>query len=471
MKLVKINNNVFLKMKSTINIIIFLFSLLLHSQAIKQEKRMRAIAIYGYFTRVETTLETISAMHPEMQSEINNINLLKTINFGQSKKNAMTYLDSLGEWQKVINKTIDSVKIAVRANTLISSKEQILKYLKDTEQNLKGSISPPLLEYALAFQYENKPSEEFRNGFTYTFNTKGHKKSKNTEVIITVPKSWASQEGNDPNDIQIFNSDCGSGLNTISMITQEMPLSTKELKLSFDQIDKVYEKELFTEEFAKNITDGNKLISFKPMKIADRSGCLIVSETITKRMGVNLKIKMYTFAFHDISYLHLINCGISTFNANENLLEKSNKIYPLFFMIINSIVVPKKNQDIIYLNGNSYAKTVMLEIGNKNYEFLLDTGATVTSINQEIFEELCQKGVVKIDHFLRKDKVELANGQQVLVEYWTIPQLKIGNRILTNIVVVIQKNNTSTPLLGMNILSKLNIWKIDLENNKIYLYK
>jgi hypothetical protein len=26
-----------------------------------------------------------------------------------------------------------------------------------------------------------------------------------------------------------------------------------------------------------------------------------------------------------------------------------------------------------------------------------------------------------------------------------------------------------TPLLGMNIINKLNIYKIDLENNKIYL--
>jgi hypothetical protein len=33
---------------------------------------------------------------------------------------------------------------------------------------------------------------------------------------------------------------------------------------------------------------------------------------------------------------------------------------------------------------------------------------------------------------------------------------------------VINDNNV-TPLLGMNILEKLDIWKIDLENNKIYL--
>lgn len=138
-------------------------------------------------------------------------------------------------------------------------------------------------------------------------------------------------------------------------------------------------------------------------------------------------------------------------------------------MIVNSVVVPTKNQDVIYLNGDSYSKTINIEIGGKKYEFLLDTGATITSINQNIFEELYRKNILKIDDFIRKDYVELANGQKVLVEFWVIPQVKIGNKTVNDIVVAVQKDSTATPLLGMNILNKLNIWKIDLENNKIYL--
>ena len=57
-----------------------------------------------------------------------------------------------------------------------------------------------------------------------------------------------------------------------------------------------------------------------------------------------------------------------------------------------------------------------------------------------------------------------------MVEYWVLSKLKIGKKTINDDVFAVQKkNSTVTPLLGMNILNKLDIWKIDLENNKIYL--
>ncbi|MFV8327623.1 hypothetical protein [Flavobacterium sp. ZS1P14] len=40
----------------------------------------------------------------------------------------------------------------------------------------------------------------------------------------------------------------------------------------------------------------------------------------------------------------------------ENLDEKATKVNPLFFMIVNSAVVSKKNSDIIYLKGTEHQK-------------------------------------------------------------------------------------------------------------------
>ena len=62
--------------------------------------------------------------------------------------------------------------------------------------------------------------------------------------------------------------------------------------------------------------------------------------------------------------------------------------YKFSTMVVKSILIPKKINKIKYLNGNSSAKTAFLNIGGKDYKFLLDKGATISSICQDIFNEL-----------------------------------------------------------------------------------
>jgi hypothetical protein len=437
-------------------------------QAIKQDKSIRASMVYGYFTGIETTLKSITEFKPNFNKEVNQLNLLLVSNFGQSKKNAIEHLNSRGNWRTILDPKIDSLKNLIQTNTLFSTDEETKTYLKELENNLKGNIPSPILENILSFQYENQPSKEFSNGYTYTFNTKGHKKSKNTELIITIPKSWISQEGKQPNVIQHFISDCGNGHYSFNILTQEVPLD-EELpnELSFEEIDILYKEEMFTEEYAKNIS-GGKYISYKPLTIAGRSGMLVVSENNSERMGVNLKIRNNIYIFHDITHMHFIYCGISSDNLNEDLNEKAVKVDPLFFMIVNSIVVPKKSSDIIYLQGTTNQKLIDVKIADKNYNFILDTGATVSLISKNEINNLLENGIITSRNFIRKDYTQTADGKKHLVEFWNIPSIIVGGKKINDINFAVMEGNIE-PLLGMNILNKLNIWKIDLENNKIHL--
>ncbi|MCB6062651.1 hypothetical protein [Flavobacterium psychrophilum] len=341
-------------MKTFLSILYILFSLTTYSQATKQDKSIRASMVYGYFTGIETTLAGISEHNPKFRNEVNQLNLLLTTNFGQSKKNAIKYLNGIDNWQNEMKPRMDSLKQLIETNVLFSTNEETAKYLEELEKNLKGNIPSPMLENVLSFQYENQPSKEFSNGYTYTFNSKGHSKSKNTELILTIPKSWSSQEGKQPNVIQLFTSDCGNGSSSISVMTQEMPYSKEELgNLTFEEIDKLYKEDIFTEEYAKNFIEG-KFISYKPMNIAGRAGFLIVYEVIKEKMGMKIKMRNNAYIFHDMTYFHFINCGIGSPNVEENLEEKAAEINPLFFMIVNSIVIPKKNTDVINLKGTEY---------------------------------------------------------------------------------------------------------------------
>jgi hypothetical protein len=455
-------------MKYICGLLIFIINITF-GQAIKQDKSIRASMVYGYFTGIETALANISELNPNFRDEVNQLNLLITTNFGQSKKNALKYLNEIDNWEDSMGTKMDSLKQLIKTNFLFSTKEETAMYLKELEKNLKGNIPSPMLENILSFQYENQPSKEFSNGYTYTFTSKGHKKSKNTELIITIPKSWSSQEGKQPNVIQLFISDCGNGSNSISIMTQEMPYTKEEFgDLTFEEIDKIYKHEVFTEEYAKNIIDG-KFISYKPMEIAGRAGFLVEYESIKEKMGMKIKMRSSTYVFHDITYLHFINCGIGTPTLEDNLEEKSTTINPLFFMIVNSIVVPKKNNDVINLKGTEFQKIIEIKIADKTYDFILDTGATISLIDKNTINNLIEKGIITTRNFLGKDFVQTADGKKHMVEFWNIPSIIIDGKKINDVNFTVMNADDIKPLLGMNILNKLNIYKIDLENYKIYL--
>ncbi|MDP2160601.1 MAG: retropepsin-like aspartic protease [Flavobacterium sp.] len=436
-------------------------------QAVKQDKVIRASMVYGYFIGIETALETISNLNPDLHNEVSQINLLLKTNFGLSKENAIKYLDGIGNRDYIFEAKLDSIKNLIQTNIQFSTTDETLNYLKNLEFNLKGNIPSPMLENILSFQYENQPYKEFSNGYTYTFSSRGHKKAKNTELLLSIPKSWSSQEGTQPNVIKLFTSDCGSGSYNISLLTLEMPFSEEELsKLSFDEIDQLY-REVFTQEYAKEFMEG-KFIEFKPMNIADRSGFLIVYETIIEKMGVKIKMRNNAYVFHNVTHLHFINCSIGTSNISENLEEKSKKINPLFFMIVNSVVVPKISSDIIYLKGTDIQKIIAVTIEDKNYDFILDTGATVSLISKSIINNLLLNGFLTNRNFIGKDYTITADGKRHLVEFWNIPNIIVGGKKIKDVDFAVMDGKIE-PLLGMNIINKLNIWKIDLNNYKIYL--
>ena len=450
-------------------ILIIFFVNFSYGQAVRQDKTIRASMVYGYFTGIETALANISELNPNFRSEVNQLNLLLTTNFGQSKKNAIKYLNGIDNWEDIMKSKMDSIKQIIHTNILFSTNEETATYLIELEKNLKGNIPSPMLENILSFQYENQPSKEFSNGYTYTFNTKGHKKSKNTELILTIPKSWSSQEGKQPNIIQLFTSDCGNGSNSISILTQEMPYTKEELgNLTFQEIDKLYKEDIFTEEFAKNLIEG-KFISYKPMNIAGRAGFLVVYEVINERMGMKIKMRNNAYIFHDVTYLHFINCGIGTPTLEQNLEEKSTIINPLFFMIVNSIVVPKNNDDVINLKGTEYQKIIEIKVAGKTYDFILDTGATISLIGKNIINNLIENGIITTRNYLGKDYVQTADGKKQLVEFWNIPSIIIDGKKINDVDFTVMEGVNIKPLLGMNILNKLNIYKIDLENYKIHL--
>ncbi len=458
-----------IKVKKIIYILVIFNYYASFSQASKQEKDIAASMVYGFFVGMENTLESVYEYEPGLRSEIVKLNLLKTTNFPNSKNNAISYLKNEVNSIKKLERKFDSIKIEWKRNILVSSKEEKINALKEIEGFLKGKISSPMLENVLSFEYQNQPHKEYVNGYTFKYNTKGHNKAKNKEFSIEIPKSWTAKEGKQPNVIQHFTSDCGNGQIALNLITQEFPINNELIdNADFELIDEVFQKDFFNEETIKEMIGNNKFISFKPMKIAGRSGCLIIYENVSEKMNIKIKMRTIQYIFHDVTHLHFISFYISSDDLLEDLDNKYKIINPLFFMIVNSIIVPKNNESVIELKGTKNQKIIEVKIAENNFDFILDTGASTSLISKNIINNLLENGRISSRNFIEKKYLITADGKKHLVELWKLPQIVICGKKVNDIDFAVIDGNI-TPLLGMNIINKLNIYKIDFENNKIYL--
>lgn len=474
-------------MKIIFSIIIFLTSILCYTQSIInanqfesypiKEKVSRAIEAYSYFSGIEISLRSISEEHPDFSQRINRLNLLYYSNFGEVKNNALSYLKSLDEWpsvEKTLEKGINKAEFIAISSIPNASKEELEMYLSDLELQLKGNFDTPLLENFLSFQFLNQPHKEISSGYTYTFNAKGHRKSKNTDWQIKIPKSWYAKEGDRPNIIQKFISECGNGSEMIVLLVQDLndafDLNEIELELGEEKDD--FLRELFySEDFAKEMIPGNgSLISIQRISIAFNEAVMFTFETRMESFGIEIKMRMLYFMILNQDRIFYVQASVNTKNLKEDLSARMDKFLPLFMRVANSIVINNKKEDVIQLTGTSNRKFVSVMIGDNPYHFLLDTGASTSLLNKKTINELISNGIITSKNYIGQSSGKIADGSIIEFELWSIPELKISNRIINNITIAVIDGNNIEPLLGMDILEKLDVMKIDLTNDKIYLY-
>jgi hypothetical protein len=87
-------------------------------------------------------------------------------------------------------------------------------------------------------------------------------------------------------------------------------------------------------------------------------------------------------------------------------------------MIVNFIVVPNKNADVINLKATEYQKIIDIKISDKTYDFILDTGATMSFIGKDVINNLLVNGEITNRNYLGKDYTKTADGKKYfLIEY------------------------------------------------------
>jgi hypothetical protein len=301
----------------------------------KKPKHLRVSEAYGYLIAQENTLALIKKDFPQFEMNILKAQLTFNSTFGKSKQGMKNYLNEyLGQNEfKAYDEKITAEIQKLLVNQIFTT-ETATNFISEVESRAKGNISSTVLETLLSFQYWDIPQAELLDGFTNTFKTKGHSKSKNTDWQIKVPKSWKAEESDRPNIIQKFISDYGSGDQMIMLIIKDMSLPDGYV------VTKEELNDFFTEiEMKKMIPDGGKFISFTKMTLDNNIGGMIEFEQTAERLDFKVKIRMVQFIFIKDNKIYILQGTVSSGKIETDLSLEMKKYLPLYKLVANTIVV------------------------------------------------------------------------------------------------------------------------------------
>jgi hypothetical protein len=135
------------------------------------------------------------------------------------------------------------------------------------------------------------------------------------------------------------------------------------------------------------------------------------------------------------------------------------------------ITVKSEKENFIRLIPRSGHKYIHTSVNGISATFMLDTGASSSTISTSFLDNLIRSGFInKSSHFKRKGIYYISNGDKVNVEVWELPSMRLGNKIIYNVEVAVMPGiDDNGFLLGMSTINKLGNPKIDLDNNMILM--
>lgn len=327
----------------------------------------------------------------------------------------------------------------------------------------------------LSFNYITNPVKEIQDGFYNKFSTLTFAPNEDFMVTIDVPFSWELRNKEDlihKSTKAVFLPYRGFlSSNIIINISNKKIIATKEEMdeeqiSNNDIIEMIYnDDEMLSVLFNKynpydiNVTlmnNGNRKFIYYTHKTDMNKALNSVLDNHT--------LKSFGIVGFDYGKLIFVNTGATVDYYGFGAYNYYSK---LFYKMLSTVRIKEIEKDIIYIEDRGNSKYINVEIGAEKYDFMLDTGASYVTINKKIFNELLINGIINKDDFIEKTTAEIADGSIVNVERWFIPKMKIGNKTITDVEVLVLDSMESSLLFGLNGIKKLDVVKFDLKNNEI----
>lgn len=144
----------------------------------------------------------------------------------------------------------------------------------------------------------------------------------------------------------------------------------------------------------------------------------------------------------------------------KNYSRKTTKI--IFKENISNEEIKLEKESSLYL--------INISVNGITKKFILDSGASDVSINENFEQELINKGLIKKEDYISSALYKIADGSIVSNRRLIIRSLKIGNFTVENVKVGVSKNDAPL-LLGKSLLDKFSTWSIDNQKSTLKLTK
>ena len=141
------------------------------------------------------------------------------------------------------------------------------------------------------------------------------------------------------------------------------------------------------------------------------------------------------------------------------LLKDSSAHIALVFLMTAAVAISGMASDYtVKMKRKSGVYYIPCIINGVKKDFIFDTGAAKTSLSQEFANELLAKRVLSRNDFKGTTQTRNANGVVDNNATVVLKQVKVGNRLLTNVEAIIAVSQKAPLLLGLNVIDQLGDW-------------
>lgn len=134
----------------------------------------------------------------------------------------------------------------------------------------------------------------------------------------------------------------------------------------------------------------------------------------------------------------------------------------LVLAVMLAVVIMSVTADdyVMKMKRLSGVYTIQCEVNGVKKNFIFDTGAAHTSLSQEFVNELLAKRKITKADFVGTIQTRNASGVIDNNATVVIKQLKVGNRLISNVKAIVAVSQKAPLLLGLNAIELLGEWSM-----------
>lgn len=293
---------------------------------------------YAFYMGQMLSVQKIVSDFPELSNAFNQTQA----EFDKLYKPSIVNIDAIltienSRWSSSKTNLINALQSEV--STLNFNVNEANEFLELVDDRVNGDLPNPILETLLIYnpKYLKQPALEFLEGNRRVFSTKDHPKSKGVNFQIEYPISWNSREGVRPNIITLMNSENGRGLESITLLVNEIDISKEESEtLTENDVD-----ELFHEDFvAEILPNDSQIVSIERIELDGLPGASVLFDMQKRQLDMNIKMRnLYYYILYQNKLIFLQFVVAVEEEDASSLTERFEKFRHLFRLIGNSFVI------------------------------------------------------------------------------------------------------------------------------------